>query len=207
MPTDTDWADHLTKLDVAEPNSPEAVRMAAELWARIPPTHVSERAEAVRNRCRIILAEYCRRTGIDTTYRRTIRGRYIQIPNGQTIIEPDRQETVEPLKSWSDDKRTGPPMRGEIASRIIASGSAEQPAGIKATKPKQGRPRRSEERKAKQAEIVSAWNRFYESKCWKGKPGTPKAQFCESEGIEREDLDTALRRESEKKSKPKSAKR
>ena len=205
MPTDTDWADHLAKLEVAEPNAHETIRLAAELWAQIPPTEFGKSSEAVRNRCRLILGEYCRRTGIDTAYRNTVRGRF---NDRDRKAEPDRQEIVEPLKSWGDDKLTGPARRREIASRIIASlPTATQ--GESGGKPKgnRGRPQRSEARRAKQAEIVSAWNRFYESKCWKRKPGTPKAQFCESEGIEREDLDTALRRESEKKSKPKSAKR
>ena len=66
-------------------------------------------------------------------------------------------------------------------------------AGRDPGKTGQGRPRRTPERKARQSQIASKWQRFYESKCWQGEPGTPKSQFCERESIEREELETALR--------------
>ena len=92
---------------------------------------------------------------------------------------------------------------GAVA-RLDAVASSRPAATPKQHKQKpRGRPRRSEERKARQAEIAAKWNDFYGSKCWQGKDGTPKVQFCQQEGIPREELDTALRRDSELRSKSK----
>jgi hypothetical protein len=58
---------------------------------------------------------------------------------------------------------------------------------------KRGRPRRKQERKLRQLKLAANWKCFYDSKAWRENDGTPKAQFCRSEGIELEELETALR--------------
>jgi hypothetical protein len=74
--------------------------------------------------------------------------------------------------------------------------SAKNDRSSKSKRP-HGRPRRSEEWKARQKDIAERWTRFYESKAWqelrKIGQGTAKEQFCSSEGIDLETLETALR--------------
>ena len=186
MPTDTDWSDHLAKLEVAEPNSHETIRLAAELWTQVPPYRCSEKAEAVRDRCRIILGEYCRQTGIDTTYRRTIGRRYIEIPHCPPINEPPRQEIVEPLKSWHGDVRTHPGTKREIASRILASLPTEKPKGNNKSKPKRGRKQETDPKEDKR--LCRDWNAA------KGQ-GEKREGFTRNRGISINDLIAAQHRE------------
>jgi hypothetical protein len=114
-------------------------------------------------------------------------------------------QAVEGKPSEGTGRNSSNAVQGPPAAKVKPQ--ADQDRANAAAKRKQGRPRRSEQRRLHQTEIASDWQRFYESKCWEGKDGTPKAQFCKDRGIEHEELETALRRARERVSNPKSAKK
>jgi hypothetical protein len=102
------------------------------------------------------------------------------------------------------------PKYMKIESRLrelaMTYGGQMNPDEGKDPKPKpKGRPKRSEKREARQKEIAEKWQHFYESKSWNDQDGTPKEQFCKQEGINWEELDTALRRDRERRRKKKAA--
>lgn len=70
------------------------------------------------------------------------------------------------------------------------------------TKKNRGRPKLTVQKQERQKEIAEDWYRFYDSGAWKDirkrERKTAKEQFCESEGIEWETLESALRQNRRK---------
>jgi hypothetical protein len=61
-------------------------------------------------------------------------------------------------------------------------------------KQQRGRPRIHEDKKNQRKDLAARWERFRDSKCWQGKDGKPKRQFCDQERITLRELESALRR-------------
>lgn len=127
---------------------------------------------------------------------------------------------IRPNTGWFEEMRAIRDTESEQAEQGEGKAERDKTPGTESgegdskpsdTKNRCGAPRRTEERKARQKELAERWTRFYESKAWqephKHGPGTPKQQFCESEGIELETLATALRQNRREKTDKKHPKK